>query len=78
MLGWRHAFGDVVPTSTHRFLGGEAFRVEGAALARDAAVVEAGADFTFRRGGVASVTYGGQFGDGVTDQRIRVDVRLVF
>jgi outer membrane autotransporter protein len=27
---------------------------------------------------LASVTYGGQFGDGVTDQRIRVDVRLAF
>jgi uncharacterized protein with beta-barrel porin domain len=78
MLGWRHAFGEVVPTATHRFTGGAAFRVEGASLARDAAVLEAGADFAFGRGGVASVTYGGQFGDGVTDQRVRVDVRLTF
>ncbi|TAJ69136.1 MAG: autotransporter domain-containing protein [Phenylobacterium sp.] len=78
LLGWRHAFGDVVPASTHRFAGGAAFGVEGASLARDAAVLEAGADFAFGRGGTASVTYGGQFGDGVTDQRVRVDVRLTF
>ena len=78
MLGWRHAVGDLIPTTTHRFPGGNAFTAEGAALAREAAVVEAGADLAFGHGGVASITYGGQFGDGVTDQRIRVDVRLAF
>lgn len=78
MLGWRHAFGDVVPTARHRFTGGAAFSVEGASLARDAAVLEAGANLAFGRGGVASITWGGQFGDGVTDQRVRVDIRLTF
>jgi outer membrane autotransporter protein len=77
-LGWRHAFGDLVATTTHRFAGGDAFTVEGIALAREAAIVEAGADLAFGHGGLASLTYGGQFGDGMADQRIRVDVRLTF
>lgn len=77
-LGWRHAFGDVIPKASHRFAGGAAFSVEGASLARDAAVLEAGADLAFGHAGVASITYGGQFGDGVTDQRARVDIRLTF
>ena len=42
MLGWRHAFGDVTPTSSFAFAGGDTFTIAGVPIARDAAVIEAG------------------------------------
>ena len=47
MLGWRHAFGDVTPTSTLAFASAPSipFAVAGAPIARDALAVEAGLDW---------------------------------
>ena len=44
MLGWRHVFGDVTPTSTLAFASAPSipFAVAGAPIARDALAVEAG------------------------------------
>lgn len=78
MLGWRRAFGDVAPTVTQAFAGGETFVVGGAPLARDAAALEAAADFALGDRGTASLSYGGQFSDRATDHRLRVDIRLAF
>ncbi|MBS7555777.1 autotransporter domain-containing protein [Ancylobacter dichloromethanicus] len=65
-LGWRHAFGDIVPTQTQSFLiGGLPFTVSGVPLAEDAAVVEAGISVALAPTAQLNVTYGGQFGDGV-------------
>ena len=77
-LGWRHAFGDVASTQRNAFAGGDPFVVRGAPLDRDAAVAEAGLDIAIGAGGVASFTYGGQFGDRASDQRVRLDVRMRF
>ena len=48
------------------------------AIARDAAALEAGVDVPFGDNGLASFSYGGQFGDGITEQRVRLDLRLRF
>jgi len=65
--GWRHAFGDVTPTSTLAFLEtGSAFGVEGLAIAQDALVASAGLDVVLGGGFTLGLTYDGQFGDGVT------------
>ena len=47
MLGWRHVFGDVTPTSTLAFASAPSipFAVAGAPIARDALAVEAGLDW---------------------------------
>ncbi|MBB1593149.1 autotransporter domain-containing protein [Achromobacter sp. UMC46] len=63
-LGWRHAFGDVNPISTLAFQAGQAFTVAGLPIARDAALVELGADVTLSRNAKLGVSYGGQFGGG--------------
>src|SRR5690606_24523394 len=43
-LGWRHAYGDVLPSATHAFAGGDAFTVAGVPIARNSAVLEAAVD----------------------------------
>ncbi|GAA5542268.1 autotransporter domain-containing protein [Brucella sp. NBRC 113783] len=79
MVGWRHAFDDVTPTSTMRFAGGgDAFTVAGVPIARDAAVVEAGLDFALTPSAVIGVTYGGQFGSGIVDQSFKANFSAKF
>jgi len=79
MLGWRHAFGDVTPDAMMRFAsGGDAFSIGGVPIARNAAVVEAGLDFNLSPNAVLGVSYGDQFGSGVTDQTFRANFNVKF
>ncbi|MBZ9966932.1 autotransporter-associated beta strand repeat-containing protein [Mesorhizobium sp. BR1-1-2] len=80
MVGWRHAFGDMAPTSTVRFVGGgsNAFAVGGAPIARDAAVIEAGLDYAITSSATLGVSYGGQFGSGMSDQSARFNFNVKF
>ncbi|MDW6023347.1 autotransporter domain-containing protein [Mesorhizobium sp. BAC0120] len=78
-LGWRHAFGDVTPLSTMRFAaGGDAFSIGGVPIARDAAVLEAGLDFNLSQSATLGVTYGGQFGSGMSDQSVKANLNVKF
>ncbi|WP_353148189.1 autotransporter domain-containing protein [Pollutimonas bauzanensis] len=63
-LGWRHAFGEVMPQSTMAFDGGQAFTVAGASIARNAALVELGADLAISRNATVGLNYSGQYGGG--------------
>jgi len=67
-LGWRHAFGDTTPFATEAFAGGTAFTVAGVPIAKDAAVVKAGLDFSLSPSAALSLSYAGQIGNGTTDQ----------
>jgi fibronectin-binding autotransporter adhesin len=79
MLGWRHAFGDVTPFSTMRFAGGgNAFSIGGVPIARNAAVIEAGLDFALTPAATLGVTYGGQFGSGMSDQSVKANFNVKF
>jgi outer membrane autotransporter protein len=79
MLGWRHAFGDVTPLSTTRFAGaGNAFTIGGVPIARDAAAIEAGLGFAITPAASLGVTYGGQFGSGLTDQSVKANFNVKF
>jgi outer membrane autotransporter protein len=78
-LGWRHAFGDVTSNPAMRFASGsDAFSIGGIPIARNAAVVEAGLDFNLSTNVVLGVSYGGQFGSGVTDQALRANFNMKF
>lgn len=60
-LGWRHAFGDVDPTASLAFAAGSSpFLVEGAPIAENAAIVEAGLGVRFSPVASLNVTYVGQ------------------
>jgi outer membrane autotransporter protein len=79
MLGWRHALGGVTPEAAMRFAaGGDAFTVRGVPIARDAAVAEAGIAYTLSSTAMLGITYGGQFGDGATDQSFKASFNVKF
>lgn len=65
MLGWRHAYGGIVPTSTHAFQAGNGFTIDGVPIAKDSALVEAGLDLGLTDSATLGIAYQGQFGSGV-------------
>ena len=77
-LGWRHAFGDLTPTSRLAFDAGQAFTVTGAPISRDAALVELGADLAVSRGATIGLAYAGQYASANRDHTGRIEVRWQF
>ena len=77
-LGWRHAFGNDRPDATLAFAGGSAFTVAGTPIAKNAAVVDAGLDFTLQPNATLGVSYTGQFGNGAKDNGIRATLAVKF
>lgn len=77
-LGWRHAFGTVATDVTQAFAGSGAFTVTGTPVARDAAIVEAGVDVAVGSMATLSLTYGGQFGDGATQNGVNAMLQIRF
>lgn len=63
-LGWRHAFGEVLPQTLMSFDGGQAFSVAGAPIARNAALAELGVETAMTRNATISLNYSGQFAEG--------------
>ncbi|RUT97183.1 autotransporter outer membrane beta-barrel domain-containing protein, partial [Mesorhizobium sp. USDA-HM6] len=78
MLGWRHAFGDVTPTSTFAFAGGDAFTIGGVPVARDSAVIEAGFDLKMSANATLGLSYAGQFGTHAADNGARANLSVKF
>ncbi|OWT72890.1 MULTISPECIES: autotransporter outer membrane beta-barrel domain-containing protein [unclassified Achromobacter] len=76
--GWRHAYGDLDPATTLAFQGSQSFTVNGAPLARDAAVLSLGADLAVTRAATVGLAYTGQFGGGNRQNSGAVTVRWRF
>lgn len=68
-LGWRHAAGDVDANRTMSFIqgNGAAFTVAGSPVAKNAAVVDLGAEMDVGKNAAMGLGYSGQFGNGSTD-----------
>ncbi|MBZ9770884.1 autotransporter outer membrane beta-barrel domain-containing protein, partial [Mesorhizobium sp. CA6] len=77
-LGWRHAFGDVTPTSTFAFAGGNAFTIAGVPIARDSVVIEAGFDLPISANATLGLSYTGQFGSHKADNGVKANLDLQF
>jgi outer membrane autotransporter protein len=77
LLGWRHAFGDTTPKTTHAFGGSLPFTLAGVPLAKNVAVLEAGIETQLRPNLTLSASYSGQFGDGLQDHGAKVELNLV-
>lgn len=77
-LGWRHAYGDITPESAQFLAGSNAFTVEGVAIAKDAALVEAGFDLAITESATFGVSYVGQFGDGTTQNGFNASLNVKF
>lgn len=77
-VGWRHLFGDVTPTSLLAFEGSQPFTAIGAPIARDAAVLELGADLAVGRATTLGVSYTGQLAKDSREHGAQVNVRWRF
>jgi outer membrane autotransporter protein len=77
-LGWRHAFGDIAPLSTHAFAGGDPFAIAGVPIAKDAAVIDAGLDLDLTKAATFGVAYQGQFGSGPIQNGFKADLTVRF
>jgi outer membrane autotransporter protein len=79
MLGWRHAYGNVVPSVLLTFEGGgQAFGISGVPMDRDAFVAEAGLDYALTSMFAVGASYCGQFGQRATDNAFKGNVNLRF
>ncbi|CAN7655587.1 autotransporter domain-containing protein [Bosea sp. LjRoot9] len=70
-LAWRHAFGDVDPTTTLAFSGASAFSIAGVPIARDAAIVEAGLDLAIGKSATLGLAYTGQLAQDTQDHAFK-------
>jgi outer membrane autotransporter protein len=69
--GWQRAIGDLAPADTYHFGGGEAFKIEGAPLARDAAALEAGIDYALDTHFAFGLAYAGRLAPAASSQTLR-------
>ncbi|WMT92484.1 autotransporter domain-containing protein [Pelagibacterium sp. H642] len=77
-VGWRHAFGDTTPESTHAFSGGDAFTIAGVPIAGDAAVIEAGLDLNLTPDATFGLSYQGQIASDAQDHGFKADLSVRF
>jgi len=78
MLGWRHAYGDVMPVATLAFVGGDPFTVAGAPVARDVAAIDAGLDVAIARDVTFSFAYSGQIAKHFQDNGVKANLAAVW
>ena len=78
MLGWRHAFGDTTPLSTHVFSGGNAFTVAGVPIAEDALVLEAGLDLVITPNATFGLSYNSQIASDAQQHGLKADLMVRF
>ena len=69
---WQHALGDVTPVTTLSFAsGGTAFEIAGAPLARNSALLQAGADLYLNAQTTLGIFYQGQVARNAEDHAVR-------
>lgn len=77
-LGWRHAFGDTVPSNSQRFSVGNTFTVTGVPVAKDVALFEAGINFNITSNAVVGVSYIGLAGSGARENSANTSLSISF
>ncbi|WP_043382033.1 autotransporter domain-containing protein, partial [Methylobacterium sp. UNCCL110] len=78
LVGYRRAFGDVVPTALLRFGTGPAFLSAGVPIDRDALVAQVGLDLAVAPNASLGVAYTGQTGARAQDQAVKGTFTLRF
>lgn len=78
--GWRHAAGDVNPERRLSFVHGTmgSFAVAGAPIAKNAALLDLGAEVELGKRAAMGLTYNGQFGQGNTDNAGSLYLKVKF
>ncbi|ATN35321.1 autotransporter outer membrane beta-barrel domain-containing protein [Rhizobium sp. ACO-34A] len=78
MLGWRHAFGDLTPSTSFAFAGGSPFLIEGVTIPRNAMVAEAGITVALTKSARLNLTYSGEFGSSSASHAAKANLRVDF
>ncbi len=71
LVGYRRAFGDVIPTALLAFGTGPSFVTAGIPITRDALVASAGMDLRVSRAATIGVSYTGQVGSRAEDHAVK-------
>lgn len=79
-LGWRHSSGDLDGERKFAFVqgAGSQFTVQGAPVARNAAVVQAGLRAQVAKNTTVGLAYDGQFGSGLQDHAATLNLKVRF
>ncbi|PKQ04552.1 MAG: hypothetical protein CVT72_12080 [Alphaproteobacteria bacterium HGW-Alphaproteobacteria-11] len=79
-LAWRHAFGDVDPSSRAAFASAPAtsFTVQGAPISKDALAFEAGIDMKLGAQTVLTLGYAGEYGTDAQDHGLKAELAIRF
>ncbi|MBV9937562.1 MAG: autotransporter domain-containing protein [Acidobacteriaceae bacterium] len=79
LVGWRHAFGDVIPKVNQTFAGSfPSFTVAGVPVDRDAFVSEASLDYRLTNAVTVGLSYSGQYGRRASNNAIKGHVDVSF
>jgi subtilase-type serine protease len=78
MLGWRHAIGDLSPSSFFAFEGGSPFILEGVTMPRDALVVKAGITARLSKSARLTLSYAGEFASGFQSNAANANLQVNF
>ncbi|TXR48678.1 autotransporter outer membrane beta-barrel domain-containing protein [Phyllobacterium endophyticum] len=78
MAGWRHAFGDVTPSSQLAFAGMDDFGISGLPISRNAALLEFGLDMALAPATTFGLSYQGEIASDVQDHGFRADLTVRF
>ncbi|WP_141102011.1 autotransporter domain-containing protein [Oceanicola sp. 22II-s10i] len=77
-IGWRHAFLDVTPETSHSFAGGSAFAIRGAPAARDALVIHAGVSGKLSAKTDFNIGYSGAIASGSAEHKLSGMLKVSF
>jgi outer membrane autotransporter protein len=77
-LGWRHAFGDTLPTASLSFAGSDTFTIAGVPIAEDAAIIEAGVGLEFAPNATLGLAYQGQIAEDSAQHGVKGDLTIRF
>ncbi len=78
MVGWRHAYGDVTPSSNLVFNSDASFDSVGAPIAQNALTLEAGLDFNLAKNATIGVSYSGQIAGDTQDHAGKINFNVSF
>ncbi len=78
MAGWRHTLVGLTPTTTMQLPGSPRFDVNGAGLARNALLLQAGVQWQLHRHASLAFSYVGQLSQGARNHGLRANVNWRF
>lgn len=77
-LGWQHAFGDTLASSTARFATGDSFTIFSKPLDKDALVLQGGLDFGLSPSATLGISYNGRIGANAREHGASARLRVAF